>query len=188
MGDLFIMRIRCTFLAGSAFVIILAGCATQVDYGDFIPRSQMPYVVQDQGTNYEILDHECVTALLRVELAISETRSGIYGQLQEKFPEDSELMAYVDGVKKHFKRVGEPRADSLMEFKRQLEAHGGEPYAYYLHYDQPVAVNESTNLAEGEHGILILSRGRVVSKLEEFYTYNYSGPELSVSRAVLGGP
>lgn len=187
MGDAYIMRI-CSLLVGSAFVGLLAGCATQeVNYGDFIPRNKMPYVVQDQGTNYQILDHECITDLLRVEMAISETRSGIYGQLQEKFPKDSELMAYVNSTKKHLKELGEPRADALTMFKRQLEASsGGELYAYYLHYDQPVAVEGSTNLVEGENGILILYRGKVVSKLEEFQTFKFSSPESSAGFATLG--
>jgi hypothetical protein len=145
----------------------------------------MPYVVQDQGTNYEILDHECITGLLRTEMAISETRSGIYGQLHEKFPKDPQLMAYVNSVETHLKALGEPRADALVKFKHELEASGGEPYAYYVHYDQPVAVEGSTNLVEGENGILILYRGKVISKLQEFYTYKWTAHDLTVSGAML---
>ncbi len=186
MSDEFIMRI-CSLLVGSAFVGFLAGCASQeVNYGDFIPRSKMPYVVQDQGTNYQILDHECIADLLRVELAVSETRSGIYGQLQEKFPKNPELMAYVDSSKKHLKQLGEPRADSLLKFKHQLEEGGGEAYAYYLHYNRPMAVDGSTNLVEGENGILILYQGKVISKLEEFYTYKSTVPEPSEGGTLLG--
>jgi hypothetical protein len=80
-------------------------------------------------------------------------------------------MVYIDGIEKRFKKLKETRADLLLNLRKQLEASGGEAYAYQLHYDKPVTLPGDTNLLESEHGILILSKGKVISKIEESYTY-----------------
>lgn len=165
-----IMRIYSLIIA-CAVVVVLGGCVTHVDCGDCIPRSKMPYTLNDRGTNYQILDHQCVADLLRVEMGIYQTRSGIYQRLKEKFPKDSELMAYIDGIEKRYKKLGEPKTNLLLKFQKQLETSGGESYSYSLHYDKPVpSPDGSTNLLESENGFLILSKGKVINKIEESYT------------------
>ncbi len=100
--------------------------------------------------------------------------------LRKKFPNDKELMAYLDLRQKRLEELHkksesrhETFADSLDDMRDNLERSGGELYYYKILGKKCVMDNGQPGIEGVEEGWLILTKGSILKK----YVAAYGGIE-----------
>jgi hypothetical protein len=138
----------CIYFAG----FLLAGCCS-THCVDCIPLSKMPYAIYDGGVKYLLIDHLSINEKIR-ENNLLYNSPGFSG-LKKKFPNNRELLAYLDQMDKVHKKIYGEIDDEFWGIKSDLEKSGGEFYDYRILGKKDEEVEE---------GWLILSRGKVFKK------------------------
>jgi hypothetical protein len=154
---------------------LLAGCCS-MRCADCIPHRKMPYVLYDKGVKYYLTDHVSINQMIDAEVEENSIQKNWQKTLREKFPNDKELMAYLDLRQKRLDerdKKSESRHDSFEDFlwdmKDDLEQSGGELYYYKIVGKKIVMDNGQPGVESVEEGYLILSRGSVLKKLVAGY-------------------
>lgn len=136
----------------------------------------MPYVLYDKGVKYYLTDHVSINQMIDAEVEENSIQKNWQKTLREKFPNDKELMAYLDLRQKRLDerdKKSESRHDSFEDFlwdmKDDLEQSGGELYYYKIVGKKIVMDNGQPGVESVEEGYLILSRGSVLKKLVAGY-------------------
>ena len=86
-----------------AIQILLAGCCS-THYTDCIPLSKMPYTLYDGRVKYLLIDHLSINEMIR-EYVLIYNSPGLSDFLKKKFPNDHDLLAYLDQIDKVHKKI-----------------------------------------------------------------------------------
>jgi hypothetical protein len=120
----------------------------------------MPHVLYDKGIKYYLTDHVSIDQMIDAEELQDFISKRWPEVLRNKFPNDKELMTYLDERQKKLDELHqkveskhESYLDYLWDMKDNLKKTGGELYSYYRVSDK------KDN--EKEEGYLILSNGKV---------------------------
>jgi hypothetical protein len=141
------------------FWFLAAGCCSTPCL-DCIPHNKMPYMLYDKGIKYYLTDHVSIDQMIDAE-ELQDFISKRWPEiLRSKFPNDKELMTYLDERQKKLDELHqkveskhESHMDFLWDMEDNLEKTSGELYFYYRVSDK------KDN--EEEQGYLILSKGKV---------------------------
>jgi hypothetical protein len=163
------MRIKILLICFSGF--FLAGCCS-THCVDCIPHSKMPYVLYDKGVKYYLTDHLSIYQMIDEQESEDGMQKVWSETLRKKFPNDKELMAYLDLRDKRLKEFHEKAEskhesymDHLWDMKDNLEQTGGELY-YYRILGKKSVMDDGQPAVEVEEGWLILSKGKVFKRLD----------------------
>ena len=145
--------------------VCFVGCRTSCQ--DCISRSQLPYKLNDEGTNYYLTDHLSIDQMMEAQESEDSIQKFWIENLRKKFPNDKELMAYLDLHEKRLEEIHEKAEskhesywDHLWDVKDNLEKTGGELY-YYEAIGKKGKMTNGKSGFEVQEGWLILSRGKI---------------------------
>jgi hypothetical protein len=148
---------------------LLAGCCS-THCVDCIPQAKMPYVLYDNGTKYYLTDHLSFDQMVDNETERESRQNDWPENLRKRFPNDKELMAYLDLRDERIKKV-EKNGASFMDFLKgmgsDLKHSGGELYEYNL-FGKKGGMGDGHPAVEDESGWLILSNGKIFKKYMVF--------------------
>ncbi len=135
-----------------ATILCLAGCCS-THCVDCIPLNKMPYAIYDGGNKYLLTDHLSINQKID-DNELLYNAPAISG-VEKKFPNDKEVLAYLDQLKNYYKKTYGAYDDKLEGIKADLEKSGGEFYEYRM---------LDKKGKEVEEGWLILSKGKIFKK------------------------
>jgi hypothetical protein len=149
---------------------LLAGCCS-THCVDCIPHSKMPYLLYDKGAKYYLTDHVSIDQMIESQIEQDSIQKRWPEILREKFPNDKELLAYLDLHEKRLKELDEKTKnrggtylDHLWDMKTDMDQSHGELYYYYLLGKKGLVDAGNRPAVEDEEGYLILSKGKVFKK------------------------
>lgn len=152
-------------LALASILCLAGGCSTPCV--DCIPQAKMPYELCDKGVKYYLTHHDSIDQMIESENTQDFIQKRWSDTLREKFPNDKELLAYLDLREKQLKERNEKGKTTywqhLWEMKADLEQSQGELYYYHL-LGKKVVTDDGHPSVEDEEGWLILSKGKVFKK------------------------
>jgi hypothetical protein len=131
---------------------LLAGCCS-THCVDCIPQAKMPYALYDGGVKYYLTHHDSIDQMIESQNEQDWIQKNWSETLRKKFPNDKELMTYLDlreeRIKENTEKTKMTYWKYLYDIKANLEQSGGELYYYH---------------SQAEEGWLILSKGKVFKK------------------------
>src|ERR1700729_901772 len=74
---------------------LLAGCCS-THCGDCMPQAKMPYALYDGGVKYYLMHHDSIDQMIESETMQDFIQKSWSETLRKKFPNDKELLAYLD--------------------------------------------------------------------------------------------
>jgi len=150
---------------------LLAGCCS-TNCVNYIPQAKMPYALYDGGVKYYLTHHGSIDQMIDSQELQNSIQKNWSETLRKKFPNDKELLAYLDLREKRLKELDEKAKnrggtymDHLWDMKADLEQSHGELYYYYLLGKKNVA-DDGHPTVEVEEGWLILSKGKAFKKYD----------------------
>jgi hypothetical protein len=150
-------------------ILSLAGCCS-THCVDCIPQAKMPYALYDGGVKYYLTHHDSIDQMIENQEEQDSIQKNWSETLRKKFPNDKELLAYLDLREKRLKELDEKAKnrdgtylDHLWDIKTDVDQSGGELYYYYLLGKKSIA-DDGQPTVELEEGWLILSKGKVFKK------------------------
>ena len=178
------MKRHFSFVLKSILVVcfagfLLAGCCS-THCVDCISHAKMPYALYDKGVKYYLTDHVSIYQMIDAEDEKDFIQKNWPEALRTKFPNDKELMAYLNLREKRLKELDEKAKNRggtylahLWDMKDNLEQSGGELYNYKILGKKGVMDDGQPGIELVEEGYLILSKGKVLAK----YVAAYGGME-----------
>jgi hypothetical protein len=146
---------------------LLAGCCS-THCVDCIPHAKMPYALYDKGVKYYLTDHVSIDQMMESETEQDFIQKRWPEILRQKFPNDKELLAYLDMRDEKLKEMSEKAKTTYWQFlwdmKADLEQSHGELYYYHLLGKKGLVDARNRPAVEDEEGYLILSKGKVFKK------------------------
>ncbi len=141
----------------------------------------MPYVLYDKGVKYYLTDHVSIYQMIDDEESKDNIQKWWPEGLRKQFPNDKELMAYLDLREKRLEEIHQKFEsqhektfmDNLWEIKKNLEQRGGELYDYKILGKKGFMGDGSPGIEVVDEGWLILSKGKVFKK----YVVSHDGIE-----------
>jgi hypothetical protein len=113
----------------------------------------MPYIIYSDGNKYLLVDHLSINQMIDDNELLYNNPA--ISNVKKKFPNDKELLAYLDQLNNYYKKAYGAYDDKLEGIKANLKQSGGEFYDYRM-------LDKKGN--EVEEGWLILSKGKVFKK------------------------
>ena len=135
----------------------------------------MPYKLSDGGTNYYLTDHVSIDQMREDHSLENLQERAWIDRLKKKFPNDRELMAYLDGRESRLKKFGGLGISEkyLEDMRANLDKSGGELYYYRILGKKKIMDDETPGEELIDEGYLILSKGKVYKK----YVAGFDGLE-----------
>lgn len=136
----------------------------------------MPYTIYDSGVRYYLMDHLSIQKMMEEDRMREIGPASLINTMRKKFPQNQELMAYLNGVEER-RKIGYKAGIPILEgIEKDLKNSGGELYEYKI-LGKKSDMGDGTVGVDVENGFLILSKGKVFKKYTSVDEDNPPGRE-----------
>jgi hypothetical protein len=133
-----------------------AGCCTKFN-------TQTPSVVYSGGVKYQLQERLCIDQKLEEQERVLRVRDGLLGSLRKRFPDNKELLTYLDKFSDERKTPSEEWLKTLKDIQADVVQSHGVLYSYRIVKEKAVFEDGGAGRMV-EEGWVVIAKGKIYKK------------------------